>query len=264
MKPHPFVTWVGGKSRMLKRLLPFFPQHIKNYHEPFVGGGSVFLELRRRHESSKFSISDLNGDLMNCYRCIQEDSKQVIKELNMVEYQKIYHHESFFETMKNEYKPTCPFKQAARYIYLTRKCFGGIVKNKGKRGRDYTDNFFQPQNITYWGNILQGTEIKRQNYFMIQPEEGDFVYLDPPYYNTGNELYKDSEGLTSLDWQKNLAGFCHDLHNKGVQFMLSNSWNGNIIDLYRKFRIIKVMSTHRMQMISGKKTNGFELLVKNY
>jgi len=42
----PFVRWVGGKSRLLPRIMPFVPDPIENYFEPFLGGGAVFFGLR--------------------------------------------------------------------------------------------------------------------------------------------------------------------------------------------------------------------------
>src|SRR4051812_12096216 len=39
----PFIRWAGGKSRLLSRILPHVPAAIRNYYEPFLGGGAVFL-----------------------------------------------------------------------------------------------------------------------------------------------------------------------------------------------------------------------------
>jgi DNA adenine methylase len=44
----PFVRWVGGKSRLLPRILPHVPTTIRNYYEPFLGGGAVFLACAGR------------------------------------------------------------------------------------------------------------------------------------------------------------------------------------------------------------------------
>lgn len=38
----PFIRWVGGKSRLLPRILPHVPTSIKNYYEPFLGGAPSF------------------------------------------------------------------------------------------------------------------------------------------------------------------------------------------------------------------------------
>src|SRR4051794_25312532 len=44
----PFLKWAGGKSRLLSRILPYVPEQIENYHEPFLGGGAMFFAIRGR------------------------------------------------------------------------------------------------------------------------------------------------------------------------------------------------------------------------
>ena len=48
----PIIKWVGGKTQILDKVLESFPREIENYHELFVGGGSVLfgiLESRRHY-----------------------------------------------------------------------------------------------------------------------------------------------------------------------------------------------------------------------
>ena len=45
-RPKNILRWQGGKSRMLKTLLPLIPPHVC-YCEPFFGGGSVLFGKER-------------------------------------------------------------------------------------------------------------------------------------------------------------------------------------------------------------------------
>ena len=39
----PFLKWIGGKSQILDKIYDKIPKEINNYHEIFLGGGSVLL-----------------------------------------------------------------------------------------------------------------------------------------------------------------------------------------------------------------------------
>ena len=43
--PKPILKWIGGKTQILEKLIVDFPNKINNYHEIFLGGGSVLLTL---------------------------------------------------------------------------------------------------------------------------------------------------------------------------------------------------------------------------
>src|SRR6187431_1779131 len=90
---HPFIKWAGGKSRLISQLNNFIPEEFNNYFEPFVGSGALFFYLISSFKIKKnFSLhlSDINSELINVYKTIKDNLKDLIKELqyNEKEYYK--------------------------------------------------------------------------------------------------------------------------------------------------------------------------------
>ena len=73
----PILKWVGGKTQIIDKLIMDFPVEINNYHEAFLGGGSVLLTLLSYVKSDIIKIQgniyayDLNEPLIHIYKNIQ-------------------------------------------------------------------------------------------------------------------------------------------------------------------------------------------------
>ena len=83
----PFLKWVGGKTQILETVLSKFPSEMNQYHEPFLGGGSVLLGVLEKYRNGVIRIhghiqaSDINPYLIGLYRNIQQAVDGVIEHL---------------------------------------------------------------------------------------------------------------------------------------------------------------------------------------
>lgn len=73
-----FIKWAGGKEKELPIIMKNLPNTFERYIEPFVGGGSVYLNINS-HESI---INDKSDELILLYNYIKSNNKNFIKKLN--------------------------------------------------------------------------------------------------------------------------------------------------------------------------------------
>ena len=84
----PLFMWAGGKTRMKKRYKPYLPDTVEKYHEPFFGGGAMFLWAYQQNPSASFYINDINKHIMGIYRAIKEDCDRFCTAMD--KFQSIY------------------------------------------------------------------------------------------------------------------------------------------------------------------------------
>lgn len=84
----PILKWVGGKTQILDQILDTFPKIINNYHELFLGGGSVLLGLLERIQNNKIEVKgniyvyDKNPVLINMFINIKNNRESLENSMN--------------------------------------------------------------------------------------------------------------------------------------------------------------------------------------
>ncbi|EDT3961199.1 Dam family site-specific DNA-(adenine-N6)-methyltransferase [Salmonella enterica subsp. enterica serovar Richmond] len=235
----PFLKWAGGKYSLLPELDRLIPAG-KRLIEPFVGGGSVFLNSDK-HE--RFLLADVNADLINLYQMLAVVPDSVIGEaikafrhLNDVENYTVIR-EAFNAQKLNA------TERAAAFLYLNRHCFNGLMRYN-------LDGFFNVGWGKYKAPYFPEEEIRafrkksRACVFMTAGFErtlrlagdGDVVYCDPPYEpmpgTAGFTSY--ASGGFSWDSQVALAESCVAAHQRGAKVFISNSTAPRVIELYEQ------------------------------
>src|SRR3954471_2367172 len=83
----PILKWAGGKRQLLPELRPFYPRRFPRYFEPFLGSGAVFLDLHNsgRLGRAQVRLSDINADVIGCYRAVRDEPDAVIRALRALE-----------------------------------------------------------------------------------------------------------------------------------------------------------------------------------
>lgn len=142
---HPFVKWAGGKTQLLPEIRKHYPQEIKKYCEPFVGGGAVFFDVLQKCQPEEVLVNDVNAELINTYSHIKNSCNLLIEQLSelqqkyksqTLEKNKILFYEKRlrYNELKLSKNDAENLEKAALFIFLNKTCFNGLyrVNKKGE------------------------------------------------------------------------------------------------------------------------------------
>jgi len=116
MHAKPIVPWLGGKRRLVKHILPLFPDHTC-YVEPFAGGAAL---LFAKPPSTVEVLNDINGELVNLYRVVQHHLDEFVRQFRWSLTSR-----QMFEWTKLAVPDTLTdVQRAARFYYLQKLAFG--------------------------------------------------------------------------------------------------------------------------------------------
>jgi DNA adenine methylase len=260
----PILKWAGGKRQLLPELRPFYPRVFTRYVEPFLGSGAVFLDL---HNSGllagrRVALSDINADIIGCYRVVRDRPEAVVGALRALEGR---HRKSgaahFYEVRDVAFNPArravhASADPAAAYtpalaamlIYLNRTGFNGLFRVNGRgefnvpAGRYVSPLICDEPNLHAWSAALNrpGVTLRVATFdaALASVGPGDFVYLDPPYApvsGTSRFTAYNAGGFGAIQ-QETLQRTVIALASRGASVLLSNSAAPQIKALYARHR----------------------------
>ncbi len=292
------LFYVGDKYRLMKQVLDLFPEEIDNFYEPFVGGGTVFLNVK----ANKYFLNDIDRHLVNIHKFLISNAKKPEKFFDEIE--KIIHKYKLSHSYKKDIVPDS-LKKEFKKTYYARFNKEGYEKlrvcvNKNKKNDplilyvlliygfnrmlrfngggkfnlpvgnvDFNKNVVSALNNYF--DFVRNKKIKfttkdfRKFFENKKFSKNDFVYFDPPYLITSSEYNK----LWGEKEESDLLNFIDELDGKGVKFALSNvthykeSKNDLLITWMKKYNAHNIQSNYISYHNNGKKKIK-EVLITNY
>jgi DNA adenine methylase len=249
----PVIKWVGGKTQILDTVLKSFPREIENYHELFVGGGSVLFGLLTSKDinvKGRVYAYDKNQKLINMYRQIQTNPEEVhdhllelfttydtrtgteVNRKPETEEEGLTSKESYYYWVRKKYNelvPTTPV-HAATLIFLNKTCFRGVYR-EGPNGFNVPYGHYKStplvvslDELVKIQGLIKDVVFKWCDFraaFAQTVNGGDFIYADPPY---APESVTSFVGYTkdgfSLEDHRDLFNL---LKRSKIDFVLSNA-----------------------------------------
>lgn len=275
----PPITYYGGKQQLSKKILDLIPDH-QIYSEVFFGGGAIYFAK----EPKQSVINDINNNLINFYRQLKTNHKELLIEIEATLYAQEEHklaNRLFYDRISVEDMHFSPedkikVKKAWAVFVLAHQSFLSIFGNTfnvafGKRSGDRTSANNNPKKfnqkkinmvVNGYAERLQDTTIFNDDAIKVLKKcdtEHTFHYVDPPYFNSDCGHYK---GYNETDFE-NLLKALSELKGK---FMLS-SYPSELLARYsslHSWRTIEIEMQRSAGAHTGESKRKTEMITLNY
>jgi len=299
----PILKWVGGKTQIIDNIIAEFPVEMNNYHEIFLGGGSVLFAVLSYIKRGIIKIHgkvyayDWNDPLIHVYKNIQSRHHELYHTLqtiitefnecgngseinrlpaNIEEAKQMK--ENYYYWIRNRYNELSVENKkdilgSAMFIFLNKTCFRGLFRT-GPRGFNVPYGHYKSPEIINKDHLEEIHELIQDVIFdrcdfsisLKKVESTDFVYLDPPYApEKSTSFVKYNENGFTIDDHKKLFEQVHILTNINKKVFMNNA-DVNLVRENFTSRTYNITSIICRRAINSKnpESNTRELIIKNY
>ena len=292
------LFYVGDKYKLMEEISTYFPANIDKFVEPFVGGGSVFMNP----EAEQFYLNDIDSYIIGLHKYLCKaankrnsfiaDLEEIIKRYGLSysykedniptelkrRYKKTYfakYNKEAYEHMRFDFNESSKDNMSILYLLLI---YGFNRMLRFNKSGDFNlpvgnvdfnsnvasalEDYFQEvkNKKPKWYNLDYKVFLKK-----LQLSENDFIYLDPPYLITFSEYNK----LWNEQDEIELLQLLDELNERNIRFAISNvthykdRQNDIFIEWAQKYHIHSIKSNYISYHDNSIKQFN-EVLITNY
>ena len=224
------LNYVGGKHKLLKEILPLFPNDIDTFVDLFGGGFNVGINVNAEH----IVYNDLEEHVVELLNYLSDnETEKLLSEIDSLiekynlskenaegfnQLREYYNEENnspivFYTMICYAFNYQIRFNQNGKYNMPFGKARSSFNPSLRQKFIEFVEELHS-KNITF---LSESFEI-----FNIEDlDSNDFVYCDPPYFNSV-AAYNEQGGWTE-EHEEMLLILLDSLNDKGVRFALSNN-----------------------------------------
>lgn len=192
------LRYPGGKSKMLSKILPHFPfmAGVEEFREPFLGGGSMAIEVTKSYPSLKVWVNDLHYPLYCFWLTLQQNTEKLHSTVSAwrQKYDTVDKAKEFFFVCKEALEDhSLTTTELASRFYVTNRCsFSGLSESSGfsKQAANKRWTVSGIDNLLHYQPLIKDWKITNLSYEeLLTGGNTKLVYLDPPYDISSSNLY---------------------------------------------------------------------------
>jgi DNA adenine methylase len=278
------LSYIGGKSKIGKWIVPFYPQDMETYVETFGGMFWCFfnMDLTKYPNLKEVVYNDFNPLNYNLFQCVKNPTL-LLEAINSIPCQQLgeettppicreqfvsFQSELFGDGFTINYPD---YQVAAKYVYILTQVFSGskpetssFIDLKGKYKSKYLtfrDKLSKPDWVEHFLRISKVENMDFADLIAKYDSPTTYFYLDPPYFKTEN--YYSNHDFDRDDHER-LANVLDEVKGKFslsyYDFDLLHEWFPENKYRWEKKEFAKAAAAKK-----GTKQNmGEELLIMNY
>lgn len=246
-----FISWIGGKRLLRKKITEQFPERFDRYIEVFGGAGWVLFGKDKHADMEVYN--DVNGNLVNLFRCVKYHPEALQKELDWI----LVSREQFFDCVaQNDVQGMTDIQRAVRFYCRIKLSYGADLWTFGVRPRDMQKTITYLQEVSKRLNkvVIENADFGRL--IKTYDRESALFYCDPPYYKA-EKYYTDrfclEDHIRLRDALSRIKG----------KFLLSYNDCPEIRELYAGYHLLEVERQDNLAAKTDPRRYR-ELIIKNY